>query len=299
MPRRRPGPLLGAHLSVAGGLAKAFAHGEALGCDAAQIFAKNPNQWRGRALTDEEAAAFRAAHAASRVGPVVAHASYLINLAAADPVTLERSRAALADELSRCVRLGVAGLVVHPGAHVGGGAEAGVELVAASLDAVLGALPRLRTRVLLENTAGQGSCLGCRLEELAAIRARTRHRRRVGFCLDTCHAFAAGYAVHEMRGFRRFMKEVEEVLGLAHVACFHLNDSARPFASRRDRHAHIGDGAIGLAPFARFLHDPRLAGLPMLLETEPGLGLAGHRRDLEKLRGLLETGRSAQRPPRG
>jgi deoxyribonuclease-4 len=293
--RRRSGPLLGAHLSVAGGLAKAFAHGEALCCDAAQIFVKNPNQWRGRPLADAEATAFRAAHAASRVGPVVAHASYLINLAASDPLVRERSRAALGDELARCARLGLDGLVVHPGAHVGGGTEAGVALVAASLDAVLGAMPRTRARVLLENTAGQGSCLGCRLDELAAIRRRTRHRRRVAFCLDTCHAFAAGYAVHEARGYRAFMREVEEVLGLAHVACFHLNDSARPFGSRRDRHAHIGEGAIGLAPFARFLRDPRLAGMPMVLETEPGLGLAGHRRDLEKLRGLLGTAGTPRR----
>jgi deoxyribonuclease-4 len=282
--RRRVRPLLGAHVSVAGGLPRAFEHGEALGCDAVQVFVKNPNQWRGRELTDEEIAAFRAAHAASRVGPVVAHASYLINLAASDRVVLRRSRAALADELARCARLGIEGLVVHPGAHVGGGAAAGVARVAASLDAVLGMLPDVQTRVLLENTAGQGSCLGCKLEELAAIRLRTAQPRRVGFCLDTCHAFAAGYAVHEARGYGDFMAEVEGLLGLAHVRCFHLNDSARPFASRRDRHAHIGEGAIGLAPFARFLHDPRLAGMPMLLETEPGLRLEGHRRDLEKLR---------------
>lgn len=289
--RRRKHPPLGAHVSVAGGLPKAFAHGEALGCEAAQIFVKNGSQWRGRVLEDEEAAAFRAAHAASRVGPVLAHASYLINLAASDPLVLERSRAALADELRRCARLGVEGLVVHPGAHLGGGIEAGVARVAASLDAVLGPLldelPELRTRVLLENTAGQGSCLGCRLSELAAIRQATAHPERVGFCLDTCHAFAAGYAVHEEGGYGEFVAEVDEVLGLAAVGCFHVNDSARPFASRRDRHAHIGEGAIGLEPFARFLHDRRLFAIPMVLETEPGLGLEGHRRDLEKLRGLL------------
>ncbi|HEX5759558.1 MAG TPA: deoxyribonuclease IV [Thermoanaerobaculia bacterium] len=291
-PRRaRKHPPLGAHLSVAGGLVKAFAHGAALGCDAAQIFVKNASRWRGRELTDEEAAAFRAAHAASRVGPVLAHASYLINLAAADPVVLERSRAALADELRRCARLGIEGLVVHPGAHLGGGAAAGIARVAASLDAVLGPLlaerPGLATRVLLENTAGQGSCLGCKLDELAAIRAATAYPERVGFCLDTCHAFAAGYAVHEEEGYGEFVGEVVEVLGLAHVGGFHLNDSVRPFASRIDRHAHIGEGRIGVEPFARFLHDRRLRAIPMVLETEPGLGLEGHRRDLEKLRALL------------
>ncbi|HEX9669550.1 MAG TPA: deoxyribonuclease IV [Thermoanaerobaculia bacterium] len=289
--RRRQHPPLGAHLSVAGGLVKAFAHGAELECEAAQIFVKNASRWQGRTLADEEAAAFRAAHAASRVGPVVAHASYLINLAASDSLVLARSRAALADELRRCARLGIGGLVVHPGAHLGCGAAAGVARVAASLDAVLGPLlaelPELATRVLLENTAGQGSCLGCTLDELAAIRRGTAHPERVGFCLDTCHAFAAGYAVHEARGYGEFVAEVEEVLGLAAVGCFHLNDSVRPFGSRRDRHAHIGEGEIGLEPFARFLHDRRLFAIPMLLETEPGLGLEGHRRDLEKLRGLL------------
>ena len=201
--RRRKHPPLGAHLSVAGGLVKAFAHGAALECEAAQIFVKNASRWQGRVLDDEEAAAFRTAHAASRVGPVLAHASYLINLAASDPLVLARSRAALDDELRRCARLGIGGLVVHPGAHLGCGTEAGVARVAASLDAVLGPLlaelPDLETRVLLENTAGQGSCLGCTLAELAAIRRATTHPEHVGFCLDTCHAFAAGYAVHLRR----------------------------------------------------------------------------------------------------
>jgi deoxyribonuclease IV len=285
---------------VAGGLACAFERGEELRCGAIQIFVKNANQWQGRPLADEEVQGFRAAHAASPIRPVVAHASYLINLAAADPVILARSRAALADELERCGRLGVEGLVLHPGAHLGAGEEEGVARVAASLDAVFAGLPdnperperpERPVRLLLENTAGQGSCLGHRLEHLEAIRARSAAPHRVGFCLDTCHTFAAGYPVHEPQGYEDFLAEVAARLGLAALGCFHLNDSVRPFASRRDRHAHIGKGEIGLGLFERLLHDPRLRQVPMVLETDPEDGMAGHRKDLKILRRLLAPAR--------
>jgi deoxyribonuclease-4 len=291
-------PPLGAHVSVAGGMPNAIARATSLGCTAAQIFVKNGSQWRWKETGDEEAAAFRAAHAASAVGPLVAHASYLINLCSADPALLARSREALVDELARCERLGVEGLVLHPGAHLGAGEEAGVERVAASLDAVLAALPRSPVRVLLENTAGQGSCLGHRLEHLEAIRARVAEPARVGVCLDTCHAFAAGYALHEPAGYAELFAEVEARIGWDALGCLHLNDSLRPFNSRRDRHAHIGDGEIGLDAFARLLHDPRLASVPMIIETETGDDLAGHRRDLETLRGLARPAPSRRRRPR-
>ena len=279
-------PPLGAHVSVAGGMPSAIERAADLGCTAIQVFVKNANQWQGRELGDDEIAAFRAAHAASAVGPLIAHASYLINLCATDPALLARSRQALADELARCARLGVGGLVVHPGAHLGAGDAAGMALAAASLDAVLAALPRAPVRVLLENTAGQGSCLGHRLAHLAGIRSRVAAPQRVGVCIDTCHAFAAGYPIHEPAGYEDFLAEVEALLGLPAVGAFHLNDSLRPFASRRDRHAHIGEGEIGLDAFARFLHDPRLGKVPMVVETEPGDGMAGHRQDLATLRRL-------------
>ena len=280
-------PPLGAHCSVAGGMPNSIARATSLGCTAAQVFVKNAAQWRWRELEEEEVAAFRAAHAGSAVGPLVAHASYLINLCGTDPLILERSREALADELARCARLGVMGLVLHPGAHLGAGEEAGVERVAASLDAVLAELPGAPVRVLLENTAGQGSCMGHRLEHLAAIRDRVAEPARVGICLDTCHAFAAGYALHEPAGYEEMFAEIEERIGLAALGCMHLNDSLRPFGSRRDRHAHIGEGEIGLGAFARLLQDPRLAAVPMIIETETGDDLEGHRRDLETLRGLV------------
>lgn len=281
-------PPVGVHVSVAGGLATGFGRGEELGCGAVQIFVKNASQWRGKVLADEEAAAFRSAHAASSIGPLAAHASYLINLASADPEILARSREALADELVRCHRLGVPALVLHPGAHLCAGEDEGIARAAACLDFVFAGLPEVTTRVLLENTAGQGSCLGYRLEHLAAIRARLAEPARVGICLDTCHAFAAGYPLHEPAGYDDFFAEVEGRLGLDVLGCLHLNDSLKPFASRRDRHAHLGEGEIGLGLFERLLHDPRLRAVPMIVETDPEEEMAGHRRDLDTLRGLLD-----------
>lgn len=297
-----PLPPLGAHVSVAGGLATAFGRAAELECTAMQVFVKNASQWQGRELGDAEAEEFRAAHAASAVGPLVAHASYLINLATADPVVLARSEAALADELTRCGRLGVQGLVLHPGAHLGAGEEAGIERFAAAACRVLAKVPGVATRLLLENTAGQGTCLGCRLEHLAGIRSLVVSLlgapQRVGICIDTCHAFAAGYPVHEAAGREELLAQVEELLGLDTLGCLHLNDSLKPFASRRDRHAHIGEGEIGLDLFAWLLAEPRLATVPMIIETETGDDLEGHRRDLETLRGLVAPKRRKGRGKR-
>ena len=288
MPRMPALPPLGAHVSAAGGTSRAIDRAAELGCTALQIFVKNANQWRGKELSGTEAEAFRAARAGSAVGPVVAHGSYLINLCTTDSTLLDKSREALADELARCALLGLEGLVIHPGAHLGAGDEAGIDCAAASLDAVLAALPDAPTRILLENTAGQGSCLGHRLEHLARIRERVSAPDRVGICVDTCHAFAAGYAIHEPAGYEDFLAEIGDLVGLGALGAVHLNDSVRPFGSRRDRHAHIGEGEIGLELFARILQDPRLAHVPMVVETEPGDEMEGHRRDLETLRGLVE-----------
>ena len=286
---RRPHPLppLGAHVSAAGGLVAALGRGEALGCTALQVFVKSPSQWRGKALSTEEAAAFRAAHAASAVGPVVAHAAYLINIAAPDGEILERSRAALADELDRCASCGLDGLVLHPGAHLGAGVESGIARAAASLDAVVGARPAGGPRLLLELTAGQGSLLGRRLEELACLVESSACGDRLGICVDTCHAFAAGYALDEEEGYESFWREFEATLGLARLGAIHLNDSVGARGSRRDRHANLGEGCLGLGLFARLLADPRLAQVPMLLETPMGEDGGGHARDLAVLRGLV------------
>lgn len=297
MPRRRRLPPLGAHVSVAGGVAHAIPRGEELGCEAIQIFVKNANRWQEKPLAAVDVEAFRTARAASPIGPVMAHASYLINLAATDRTVAARSHRALVDELTRCQALGVDGLVLHPGAHTGAGDARGIERCAARLDRALaavrpageggdGGISVTGTRILLENTAGQGTCLGHRLEQIAAIRARLAAPERVAVCIDTCHAFAAGYPLHEAAGYDEFFAEFAAVVGLEQLALIHLNDSLRPFGSRRDRHAHIGEGAIGIALFARLLRDRRLARVPMVLETEPGPDREGHRRDLELLRSL-------------
>lgn len=254
-----------------------------------QIFVKNANRWQAKPIPDAEIERFRAERSQLGIAHVVAHASYLINLATTDPDNSRRSRAALGDELDRCQALGVEALVVHPGAHLGAGVEAGVGTAAASIDAVLGLRPRGSTRLLLENTAGQGTVLGAPLAELASIRERATSRERIGFCLDTCHAFAAGYPLHTEAGYDEFWAEVESHLGPAGLRhrqpeCLHLNDSAKPLASRRDRHANLGEGEIGLPCFARLVREPGLLDTPMILETPLGDDGEGHRRDLETLR---------------
>ncbi len=290
------GPPLGAHVSVAGGIANAIPRGEALGCTAIQIFVKNANRWQGKAIDPADAAAFHAARESSVVGPVVAHASYLINLAATKDETLARSKVALADELERCALVGVDGLVLHPGSHLGTGEAEGIGRFVAAVAPILaeaglgGEGPYAEgegPRLLLENTAGQGTNLGHRLEHLEEMLAALDHDPRVGVCIDTCHAFAAGYAVHEAAGYDEFWSEVDERLGLERVGALHLNDSVQPFASRKDRHAHIGEGQIGPGCFERLLHDPRLASIPMVIETETGEDSEGHRKDLETLRSFL------------
>ena len=280
-------PRLGAHVSVAGGLDKAFSRGEELGCESAQIFVKSQRSWQAKPLAEERIVAFREAHCASTIGFVVAHASYLINLAATDAEKLGKSRRALTDELDRCAALGLDGLVLHPGAHLGEGEEVGVESIARSLDTVLGPRAKGGPRVLLENTAGQGTVLGYRFEQLASILQQTDCREALGVCLDTCHAFAAGYPLHQPSGVGETLDEFDRTVGLESLVCFHLNDSKQPFASRKDRHENLGQGEIGAAAFATLVNEPRLANMPMILETPTGEDNEGYRKDLALLRSFL------------
>lgn len=278
--------LLGAHVSASGGVPRAVERATNDGYEALQLFVKSPQQWRARPLARGEAGAFRDAMRLSPVRRAVAHGTYLVNLATTDPETLRRSRSTLGVELGKCQTLGIPDLVIHPGAHLGRGVEAGIAAVAASLAAVLAQRRGRITRLLLENTAGQGTVLGSRLEHLAEIRRLSGHRKRIGFCIDTCHAFAAGYRLDRVDGWEEFVGEMESHLGLADVGCLHLNDSRHGAGSNRDRHANIGQGEIGRATFERLLHDPRLDGLPMILETPLGDDGEGHRRDLALLRRL-------------
>lgn len=278
--------LLGAHVSVAGGAHTAFERGAEIGCRSLQIFVKSPSRWTGAKLDERQVAQFREARQAGPQ-PVIAHAAYLINLCGDKPDLLEKSRGALTDELERCGRLGVDGLVVHPGAHLGQGADAGVDAIARSIDDVLAGLEDSGTRLLLENTAGQGTTMGSTFEELASIIARVDQPRRLGLCLDTCHAFAAGYRLDEADGYARMLEAIEESCGTGRIEALHLNDSKHPAGSRKDRHQNIGDGEIGAAAFTRLLTEPAFAGRPMVLETPLGDDGKGHGRDLQRLRSLF------------
>lgn len=260
-------PRLGAHLSIAGGLPRAVDRAEASGCDALQIFTKSAGQWRARPLPADEIALFRRRVRATGIHPVVAHNSYLINLAAASPLLRQQSFVSLAEELDRAEALGLDGLVMHPGSHTTGTEQQGLDLIADALARLLRERPGGRTRVLLEHTAGQGTNLGHRFEHLAYIIDRLQGSPRIGVCLDTCHLLSAGYDICSVEGYAATFRRFDELIGLRRIKVFHLNDSKRPCGSRVDRHEHIGKGCLGLEPFRRLLNDRRFAKLPMLLET--------------------------------
>jgi len=259
---------IGAHMSVAGGVSRAVERAVVHGCEALQIFTKNGNQWRGKPLELSEIRLFRKRIEQTGIAPVVSHASYLINLATTFPVLREQSIAAFVDELDRAEALGLLGVVIHPGTCTAGTEADALRLIADAIRVAFKARPRGKTMVLLEHTAGQGRTLGHRFEHLAAVIGHLRGSRRVGVCLDTCHLLASGYDIRTDEGYRDTFEQFDHVVGLERLKVFHGNDSKRPCGSRVDRHEHIGDGCLGLEPFRRLLHDPRFAGLPILIETE-------------------------------
>jgi deoxyribonuclease-4 len=291
-------PRLGAHLSIAGGLPRAVDRAEASGCEALQIFTKSAGQWRAREIPADEIALFKRRVRETGIGPVVAHNSYLINLAAADEALREKSIASLCEELDRAEALGLDGLVMHPGSYTSGTEQAGLRMIAEGLATIFEARPDAKTRVLLEHTAGQGTNLGHRFEHLAEIIERLGGSRRVGVCLDTCHLLAAGYDICSQEGYDDTFRQFGRIVGFSRLKAFHFNDSKKPCGSRVDRHEHIGKGCLGLDPFRRILNDPRFAKLPMLLET-PKLDTPQSRRlsdvdpldkkNLRVLRGLLQS----------
>jgi deoxyribonuclease IV len=259
---------IGAHMSVAGGVARAVDRARLHGCEALQIFAKNASQWQGKPLDPGDARAFRMRLDESGIAPVVSHASYLINLATTVPVLRDQSIAAFVDELERAHTLGLLGVVIHPGTCTAGTEADGLRLIAEAIRAALRTQTRRRTMVLLEHTAGQGRTLGHRFEHLAAILGHLDGDRRVGVCLDTCHLVASGYDLVTEEGYRETFDAFERLVGFDRLQVLHGNDSKKPCGSRVDRHEHIGEGCLGLEPFRRLLHDRRFAGLPILIETE-------------------------------
>lgn len=283
-------PLFGAHMSVAGGLHNALLTAQAHACESVQLFSKNANQWQARDLTDDEVRLFRRTLRQTGLRHATAHDSYLINLASPDETLYRRSIEAFVVELKRAEQLGLSYLVTHPGAHLDSGEEVGLTRVARALDEVHERLPDLRVRTLLETTAGQGSSLGHRFEHLSRILAQVAAPRRLGVCLDTCHVFAAGYALAPVGEYQATMKAFDRTVGLRWLKLFHVNDSKKPLGSRVDRHAHIGKGELGLEPFRLLVNDPRFRRHPMILETPKE---EGDKKDLDAvnlaiLRGLVE-----------
>lgn len=265
----------GSHVSVAGGLDRAVSRAVDIGCDCLQVFTKNANAWKASPLSDTAVSAWKTAYHGSGLRYPIAHASYLINLATPDAALWEKSIDALVIEWQRCETLGIEGLVLHPGAFTTSDEICGLQRVVDAIVRVVQTVSPICCRLMLENTAGQGTCLGHRISQLGDIVDRSTKElpgaaSSLAVCIDTCHAFAAGYAIHTETGFRDFVTEITDVLPVGSVSALHLNDSKKPLGSRVDRHEHIGRGELGLGAFRLLLADPILGSLPGYLETEKG-----------------------------
>jgi len=279
--------LLGAHMSIGGGAHLAIERARSIECTAMQIFVKNNMQWFARPLERKEISAFLDHAQRAELKSAFAHANYLINLAATNPQFHANSLRALSEELVRADQLELPFLVLHPGAHLGAGEEAGLAKIVGSINRVLAGLPKTKTRIALETTAGQGSCLGRRFEHLACIIANVREPERLCVCLDTAHVFAAGYDLATEKLTKRMFAEFNRIVGLERLVALHLNDSKTARGSRVDRHEHIGKGRIGLEAFRFIMRDRRFRRIPKVLETPKGKELKEDVANMRTLRSLL------------
>ncbi len=280
--------LLGSHLSIAGGIENALIAAKEFGFEAVALFVRNQRQWNAKPLEDSQVETFRAARAECGVKLVVAHASYLLNLASIKPDSRRKSIDGLAEDLTRCSRLGIDYLVLHPGSNPD--RAEGIAGIVAGIDEAM-ALTDPTTMLLLETTAGQGNCIGHRFEDLAEIRAGVAAPEHLGVCLDTAHIFAAGYDIRTPETYAETMAKFDRVVGMEHLKAIHCNDSLKEFATRVDRHAHIGEGKIGVEAFRQLVNDKRLAEIPLILETPKGETPDGENYDLVNKR-VLESLRS-------
>jgi deoxyribonuclease-4 len=273
--------LIGAHMSIAGGLHTAFERAERVGCTAIQIFTKNSNQWKDPVISLDDISKYREAKNKSKVRMVVSHDSYLINLCGANDYLLESSRRAFVEEIKRCDALGIEFLVFHPGAHTTMDRREAVKVVAESLnfshEATKGAAV-----TLIETTAGQGTTLGSTFDEIAAMISLVKNEARVGVCIDTCHIFAAGYDIRTRNSYEKTITEFDSVIGLDKLHVIHFNDAKKPLNSHVDRHEHIGKGEIGKYAFGFFMNDKRFTGIPKILETPKGED--GYKMDMVNLK---------------
>jgi len=281
---------LGAHMSIAGGPGKAIDRGLSVGCTAIQIFVKNNMQWFATPFAESELQEFCRHPRRGELKCVFGHSGYMINLGATNPEFYDKSLKALSEELVRADQLRLPFLVLHPGAHMGAGEEAGLKKITASLDVVFRGLPGVKTRVALETTAGQGTSLGHTFEQLAWILEHAENPDRLCVCVDTAHLFAAGYDLSTESGARETFSEFARIVGMHRLAAIHCNDSKAALNSRVDRHEHIGKGKIGLAPFRLIMRDPRFAAIPKVLETPKDKDLAEDVVNLGVLRNLCLHG---------
>jgi deoxyribonuclease-4 len=258
---------LGAHMSIAGGLHLACERGRDVGCDVIQLFVKNERQWKGKVLEETAVAEFKAAQKANRIRTVMAHDTYLINMASPVQAMWEKSVDAFVDELERCEALGLAFLVTHPGSPGDAGEGAGIEAMARGLNAAHRRTRGYKVRVLLETTAGQGATVGRTFEQMKGILDGVKEADRVGICMDSCHVFAAGYDISTPEGYEKTMESFDRVLGIRRIEAFHVNDSKKGLGCRVDRHENIGKGMIGLEAFRCLMRDPRFREVPKVIET--------------------------------
>ena len=282
------GPLLGAHMPTSGGVQNAIISGQEIGCAAVQLFTASPRQWKSPELKEETIAAFQKAKAASGVQRTVAHDSYLINLAAPEGEVREKSRAAFRAELERAERLGIDYLVTHMGAHLGEGIDIGLQRLAESINWLHDELPGYKTKVALETTAGQGTTLGATFEQFPIIFNSVADPDRLVVCMDTCHIFVAGYDLRTPDAYEATMADLEKNIGDGKLAVVHANDAQKALGSKADRHAHIGEGQIGLEGFRHLVNDPRVTGIPIILETPETETMVAI--NLQRLRDLINTG---------
>jgi len=287
-------PRLGAHMSISGGLHKALERGHSIGCQAIQLFTRNSNRWKSKKRTPEELELFRQTQAETGIHPVVAHAIYLINLAAPDVTIRRKSDDAFSEELARCHEAGIPYLVIHPGSHRETGLDAGIARITESINRAYAAHPEYVPSggggviTLLENTAGQGATIGRAFEELAQIADQIADPACIGYCFDTAHGLASGYELRTPEGYAETFERFDRVLGLDKLYCIHLNDSKYDLGEGRDRHEQIGKGHVGLEAFRMLLNDPRFVDLPMLLETPKGPDMREDVENLAVLRSLIE-----------
>ncbi len=280
-------------MSIAGGVVEALRRGASVGCQTVQIFTKNNTRWDGKRPAASEIREFLGLRDRLGIHPLFAHTSYLINLAAPDALIRTRSIRAMIDEVERCEELELAYLIVHPGSHGGEGDEAGMQRVSDALREIVKATPGAACRILLESTAGQGASLGWRFEQLRSMLDGAARPERTGVCLDTSHIFASGYDLRTPETYRATIDKFDRVVGLSRLYAWHLNDSKKPLGSRVDRHEHIGKGTLGRQAFRNLLTDPRMAGLPGVLETPKNKDLDEDRVNLAVLRRLRDGGKRA------